>query len=152
MLSVAEPAALPAHLRNGVRFACTQCGACCTGAPGRVRLTPAEWTAIKKFLGGPEAESRYLRNPEPPLQLREKENGDCVFYENGGCRIHPVKPSQCRTYPFWFANVRSEAAWAETRRACPGIGEGPLIPPEEILKQVQEDLAQPQDESSPGPV
>lgn len=84
--------------------------------------------------------AKYLRDDEGLLLLREQENGDCVFYEEGRCRIHPVKPEQCRLYPFWFANVRGAAAWERTCRECPGIGEGPVVSPAAILAQVQRDL------------
>jgi Fe-S-cluster containining protein len=64
-----------------------------------------------------------------------------VFFIDNRCSIHPVKPTQCRLYPFWFGNVRSKNSWDKTCAECPGIGEGPVVKPEDILRQVQEDLA-----------
>jgi Fe-S-cluster containining protein len=72
--------------------------------------------------------------------LTEQPNGDCIFFVEGRCSIHAVKPTQCRLYPFWFRNVRSEQAWQRTCRECPGIGEGEWVSPEEIERQVAEDL------------
>jgi Fe-S-cluster containining protein len=63
-----------------------------------------------------------------------------VFFRKGRCAIHPVKPTQCRLYPFWFKNVRSREAWEKTVAECPGIGQGPLVTPVDILRQVSEDL------------
>lgn len=133
---------LPECLRGGVRFRCTECGACCTGAPGRVRVTEEEVRAISEVRN---QDVDAFRRSETRMEdgdrlLREKPNGDCVLFENGRCSVHAVKPAQCRLYPFWFQNVRSEAAWEKTRRECPGIGEGDVVPPEEILRQVREDL------------
>ncbi len=86
----------------------------------------------------------FLRRYAYPFKkghsLREKPNGDCIFYENGRCGIYPVRPTQCRTYPFWPETVRSESAWRETCAACPGIGQGRLYAREEIIALVQESL------------
>ena len=42
-----------AWYRDGLRFECTQCGKCCTGAPGYVWLTIPEIYRIAEFLGIP---------------------------------------------------------------------------------------------------
>lgn len=87
-----------------------------------------------------ELASGYARREEGEWLLREHANGDCVFFREGRCSIHAVKPTQCRLYPFWFKNVRSEDAWHKTCEECPGIGQGKWVSPEEILRQVEEDL------------
>lgn len=137
-----SPNPLPPFLQDGVRFTCVNCGACCTGAPGRVRVTESEIQEIARFLGEPEGElrKRATRPEAGGLGLCERDNGDCVFFENERCSVHPVKPRQCRLYPFWFRNVRSLEAWERTQNECPGIGQGEWIQPEEILRQVNEDL------------
>ncbi len=40
-----------------------------------------------------------LRMNRNGLSLIEKENHECSMLENGGCRIHSVKPEQCRGFP-----------------------------------------------------
>ncbi|MGA0332966.1 MAG: YkgJ family cysteine cluster protein [Kiritimatiellia bacterium] len=133
----------PAPLAEGVHFRCTDCGFCCSGAPGKVRISEEEQESITGFLGE-DMESflrKWTRDQDGERLLKEKTNGDCVFFEHNRCRIHPVKPRQCRTYPFWFRNVRSEEAWAKTCRECPGIGEGEFFPPGRILEIVQEEIA-----------
>jgi len=136
---------LPVFLQDGVRFGCTQCGACCTGAPGRVRVSEAEVEAISEFRKQSAEDFRRseTRMVEGERWLRERPNGECVLFEDGRCSVHPVKPKQCRLYPFWFNNVRSEAAWRKTCAECPGIGEGDLVSPEEILRRVGEDIEAP---------
>jgi uncharacterized protein len=123
----------------GLRFTCTQCGDCCTGAPGFVWVDDAELAAIAEFLGEPIEEVRGLMTRETMRgrTLREKANGDCVFYEKGkGCTIYPVRPAQCRTWPFWESNVASPETWRETCEVCPGSGRGELIPGEEITRRL----------------
>lgn len=124
---------------DGLRFACTRCGQCCTGAPGVVWVSDGELTALANFLGEPEREfaALYTRRARGRRTLREKANGDCVFWDRDrGCTVYPVRPMQCRTWPFWHSNVETPEAWERTAEVCPGTGHGELIPAEEILRRV----------------
>jgi len=134
--------ALPPLLSKGVQFSCTDCGACCSGAPGRVRVNRKELKAIAEHqeISVEDLQNRFARQEEGEWLLREHANGDCVFFLEGRCAIHAVKPTQCRLYPFWFKNVRSEDAWKKTCNECPGIGQGEWVSPDDILRQVEEDL------------
>lgn len=126
---------------DGLRFACTQCGNCCTGAPGFVWVNDAEIAALAGFRGEPAEEVRglYTRGEGGTRRsLKEKPNGDCVFYDRmAGCTVYPVRPRQCRTWPFWECNTESPAAWAEAAAECPGCNRGDLIPAEEITRRVR---------------
>jgi Fe-S-cluster containining protein len=127
--------------RGGLRFTCTQCGDCCTGAPGFVWVSDEEMTAIADHLDEPVAEARavYSRLAARGRTLREKANGACVFYDRQrGCVVYPVRPAQCRTWPFWESNVATPGAWRKTCAVCPGSGRGELIPAEEITRRVRE--------------
>jgi uncharacterized protein len=124
---------------DGLRFTCTQCGKCCTGAPGFVWVNDEEVAAIAGFIGEPVREftAVYTRMARGSRTLREKANGDCVFWEKDrGCTVYPVRPRQCRTWPFWESNVESPDDWRQTTEICPGSGQGELIPVEEILRRV----------------
>lgn len=124
---------------NGLRFECTQCGDCCRGEPGFVWVNEAEIAAIAAYLGEPVDQVReyYTRKTEKGRSLREYSDGDCIFWsEKEGCTIYPVRPRQCRTWPFWASNVDSPEAWQQTCRECPGAGKGPLIPAEEIARRI----------------
>jgi Fe-S-cluster containining protein len=126
--------------KDGLRFECTRCGHCCTGEPGFVWVSDEEIAAIAEFRGEEADEIRqlYARPASQRLTLREKANGDCVFYEvDRGCTIYPVRPRQCRTWPFWESNVSTPQAWERTKMECPGAGQGKLIPAEEITRRLK---------------
>jgi Fe-S-cluster containining protein len=125
---------------DGLRFRCTRCGNCCTGEPGYVWVDADDLATIADFLGEPvdDVRSLYTRRARRGQTLREKANGDCVFYERSqGCTIYPVRPPQCRTWPFWESNVATPQDWKETCAVCPGAGQGDLIPAEEITRRLQ---------------
>ena len=60
--------------------------------------------------------------------LTEKPGGDCIFLrrEKGAadCVIHPVRPLQCRKWPFWNEVLRSPETWNQAHQKCPGINRG----------------------------
>ncbi len=132
----------PEFFDAGIRFECTGCGECCTGAPGTVYINRREASAIARRLGLDL--KAFLETYAYPFKngysLREKENYDCIFFQDGRCSIYDVRPTQCRTYPFWPETLRSEAAWRHTCRACEGIGRGRLYSKKEILAEVQKVL------------
>jgi Fe-S-cluster containining protein len=125
--------------QDGLRFHCTRCGNCCTGTPGFVWVNEEEIAAIAEFRGESIQETTALctRLARRGRSLREKENGDCVFYDRQeGCTIYPVRPRQCRTWPFWASNVDTPEAWRQTCEVCPGSGQGELISAEEITQRL----------------
>jgi len=119
--------------RDGLSFSCTQCGDCCTGAPGHVWVTKAEIAALAAQVGL-SIESfgaRYLRRVGNRHSLVERENGDCVFYDRG-CTVYSARPTQCRTFPFWSENLKTRDAWQEVAGECPGVGRGRFYPLSEV--------------------
>ena len=72
--------------------------------------------------------------------LTEFANGDCTFFdpEMRRCRIYPVRPTQCRTWPFWGSNLQSSSEWEATQENCPGAGQGPLVTVDEIVEMLSE--------------
>ena len=124
---------------DGLRFECSQCGDCCTGAPGFVWVSQAEIDAIAEEVGmaSEQFEDTYVRKIGARRSLREFPNGDCVFFdtENKGCQVYGARPIQCRTWPFWDSNLKSEKSWKETCEECPGSGAGKVYSLEEIEVQ-----------------
>ncbi|MFO0964392.1 MAG: YkgJ family cysteine cluster protein [Gemmataceae bacterium] len=126
--------------RDGLRFDCTRCGKCCTGEPGFVWVDDEEIAALATFLNEPteEVRSLYTRRIAQKRSLREKNRGDCVFWHaTQGCTIYPVRPRQCRTWPFWESNIATLEDWERTQRICPGSGRGELISAEEITRRMK---------------
>jgi Fe-S-cluster containining protein len=126
--------------QDGLRFRCTRCGDCCTGAPGFVWVNAEELAALAELRGETveEVVACYTRITPDGRSLREKANGDCVFFERGrGCTVYPARPRQCRTWPFWESNVRTPQDWQRTCAVCPGSGQGELISAEEITRRVR---------------
>lgn len=129
--------------KKGLRFQCTGCGQCCTGAPGYVWLTLKEAEAMALFLKMPLQEfiQMYTRQVDGELALKEYPRSyDCIFLRDKKCQVYGARPVQCRTFPFWPENVESKKAWEETARRCEGINhaDAPLIPLSEITKQLCE--------------
>jgi uncharacterized protein len=126
--------------KDGLRFTCTRCGHCCTGEPGFVWVDDRDLAAIGQLRGESveEVTALHTRWTDRGRTLREKLDGDCVFYDRkAGCTIYPARPPQCRTWPFWESNVETPEAWRHTCDICPGSGHGELIPVEEITLRLK---------------
>jgi len=125
--------------QEGLRFKCSECGDCCTGAPGYVWVNKAEIEQLAQQVGitVEQFERQYTRKVGIRRSLIEFPNGDCVFFDNKTrkCQVYHLRPRQCRTWPFWESNVRSKEAWQQTCQVCPGSGKGPLVSVEKILEQ-----------------
>ena len=121
---------------EGLKFRCTGCGNCCTGDPGIVWVSEEELADIAHLMGTSIGEVRLLHTRlfGGRLALREFANGDCTFFdaETRRCTVYCVRPLQCRSWPFWRSNLKSEKIWKHVQRTCPGAGSGALVSLEEI--------------------
>lgn len=121
---------------DGLRFECTQCGKCCSGSPGFVWLEAEEVSAMAGALGMEEEQFRdkFVRREGARHSLVEYPDGDCILLDPSSrqCLVYAARPIQCRTWPFWNSNLESPGAWEETRRVCPGAGQGTLYSIAEI--------------------
>jgi uncharacterized protein len=123
----------------GLKFQCTQCGDCCTGAPGYVWVNKQEIEALAALLqlDAAEFERRYVRKVGIRKSLVEFPNGDCVFFhgESRTCQVYDARPRQCRTWPFWNSNLANPESWQRTAQHCPGCNRGNLVSLEKIEEQ-----------------
>jgi Fe-S-cluster containining protein len=123
--------------KDGLSFKCTGCGQCCTGAPGFVWVEPQEIAQMAAHLNlsFEEFSSQYVRKVDDRLSLIEDSiNYDCVFLQNNRCTIYPVRPKQCRTFPWWPSMLRTRKDWEDAAAFCEGITpNAPKVPYEEIL-------------------
>lgn len=118
--------------REGYRFEfdprqCPECnGHCCTGESGHIWINTEEISAIAAFLGM-ENEAflkEYAKKVWYKYSLKEikigVDNFACVFFDSdrSQCSVYDVRPSQCRTFPFWdhFKTHPDEAV-----KECPAV-------------------------------
>ncbi len=103
--------------------ACKNCeGNCCIGESGYIWVTPKEIEEIANFLkiDTEEFKKRFLIKVGYKYSIKERPYKDgfaCIFFDKG-CTIYPVRPKQCRTYPFWdYFKTHT----GELIKECPGI-------------------------------
>ncbi len=91
-------------------FQCQRCGACCCWK-GFVHVSATEVDKIAEFLNMDVYEFSNKHTALLPqrcgLTLLEAPDGSCEWYdhENRLCRINPVKPQQCKDFPYkWRFN------------------------------------------------
>ena len=120
-------------LKDGFNFkfnsqACTCCGGrCCCGEIGYIWLNDAEIKAIAEHLNI-ELDifiSDYLRRENGKYTIKDiKYQGyySCLFFDRDvrHCSIYPVRPAQCRTFPFWETYKKDPKPLFTD---CPGVEE-----------------------------
>jgi Fe-S-cluster containining protein len=122
----------------GLRFSCAGCGDCCGQDPGTVEFTADEERAMAAFLGVDIEQFResYVWRKYGVISLKEKKNYDCVFLhrdeKNVRCKIYPVRPKQCRSFPFWPEILENEQEWNNYSLLCPGMDAGAFHEASEI--------------------
>jgi len=84
---------------------------------------------------------RYLcRLPDGDLVASWHGDGRCVFLnDRGECNVYPVRPVQCRTYPFWSEIVIRQQDWQRESRRCEGINRGKEVPVIRIVELLGRD-------------
>jgi Fe-S-cluster containining protein len=132
----------PFYLQQPLRFSCTRCGECCaTAGEYYVYLNQGESERIREYLQLSRGwfRRRYLRRLEEGERvLVSAADERCIFLNSdGGCRVYPVRPLQCRSYPFWPELVNSATAWQRESRRCEGINRGPEVARGKIERCVQ---------------
>jgi len=132
--------ARPKWYHSGLAFECVQCGNCCSGPEeGYIWITAHEIKLAAEFLGITIKQFRrqFTRRVGFRISLLEEPaTKDCIFLKNisgkRGCMIYPVRPNQCRTWPFWNSNLHSPDIWNSIAQKCPGINRGKLFTFEQI--------------------
>ena len=104
---------------NDIVHSCQRCGACCRWE-GNVCLTDEDITAIAAYLQMDEVtfinELCHLQRNRRGLSLIDAPDGACIMLQpDNTCRIQPVKPQQCRDFPYKW----NFPGWEQR---CPGFG------------------------------
>ena len=117
--------------KEGLRFKCTGCGKCCQG-PGLVTLNLEEAEKISEHLDisieeffnlyGKKVNGKYFLKDLPGTE-------DCIFLENKQCKIYHLRPTQCKTFPYWPSVLRTKQDWDREAKNCEGINhpDGELV-------------------------
>jgi hypothetical protein len=124
----------------GLHFECQECGGCCSGpGEGYIWVARPEIELIAKHLCITPGELRckYLRRVGLRTTIIEDDlTRDCIFLRTidgvKRCAIYPVRPGQCRSWPFWPENLVSPDEWNRAAIRCPGVNFGRHYNCEEI--------------------
>ncbi len=118
--------------KDGYNFAfnpkaCESCaGNCCIGESGYIWINKQEINDLAKYLniGVEELKEKCLFKVGYKYSIKEieldKNNFACCFFNlaKKQCMIYEVRPTQCRTFPFWDYFKTNEN---EVYEECPGI-------------------------------
>ena len=85
-----------------------------------MRVSEAEVKQIAAFLGMPEddfvADETEVAPDRKSLMLKSRPDGSCAYLTPDNlCRINPVKPDKCRTFPSEWTNP-------DSAEVCPELG------------------------------
>jgi Fe-S-cluster containining protein len=151
-LAVLSEATTRPWYADGLQFTCTQCGNCCSGGPGYVWISREEIIRLAAHLKltPEETVEQYCRKIDGRFSLKEVRGPggawDCIFlreeksqmqidrvsHPRRTCGIYPVRPQQCRTWPFWESNLSSPDAWNRAALRCYGMNRGEMHSLEKI--------------------
>ena len=142
---------------------CERSNHCCSFTTGF--LAEDDFDKIAEFLNISEKELREkleevtlfnTRALRPKSLKGDKPHGPCVFLGENGCKIHPVKPLQCKLYtckPYgfdltqWFylnylvnpndpKSIREYAMFLKFNKPIPGGELEEIVPNKERLKKI----------------
>ncbi len=126
--------------KETIKFECQEgCLKCCV-KPGVIYFDEKDIQAVTEFLGCTKKKfiKEFLKKQGNIWELEVEDEKPCPFLNFNGCAIHPAKPKQCQTYPFWKENLETRNHWKLTAAFCPGINEGPRIEAKNIAKQLRD--------------
>lgn len=127
--------------QDGVRFECQGSGQCCVsrGEFGFVYLTREERQAMAKHLGLTTTvfTRKYCAKTDGVWHLKDGKGPECIFLEGKRCAVYKVRPTQCRTWPFWPEVMNAKTWTKEVAAFCPGIGKGRRVDADEIRSTLE---------------
>lgn len=137
--------------KTRLRFECTQCGACCHGDEEHyIAIREQDIERMREHLDISLGwlKRRYIEHLTGNYySVRIGDDGRCVFLNpQGHCRIYPVRPVQCQTYPYWPEILSDTQQWYAEAKRCEGIDRGNIVPIDTIMRALQQQQAFEQDE------
>jgi len=123
--------------KESLPFDCTACGKCCK-TKGSVWMTPDETVGaadyltmdLDAFIATYGSNTLTNANGKTWVELTNNDRDACIFLDldSNQCKIYPVRPVQCSTYPFWPDILESEQAWNSEVRLKDDEEESSTIP------------------------
>ena len=112
--------------QQGLKFECTGCGECCKIPGGQVEISEKEAEGIAEYMDLPVdiLLDDYCTITKGRILLKENTRKACIFLKENRCIVYPVRPLQCRTFPFWPENLEAISRWERLGDYCPGINSG----------------------------
>jgi len=106
---------------QGLNFKCTGCGKCCQNE-GEVWMDPTEFSSVASYLnisiqsllgGYTEKIDLGWAKMANSIDSVSGKQDKCIFLgdDRKTCTIYPVRPNQCRTYPWWPRLLVNESTW-----------------------------------------
>ena len=138
---ILDDADLESAVTSGVLQCFSNTGQSCN-SPTRM-LVPAnkmdEAAAIARYMETSEDLflDWFVRWIDDKLALVDGPEEHCIFLEDGKCTVYPVRPKQCRTYPFWPEILISKDKWNNEVMRCEGINQGDVVDTEHVEQQKQ---------------
>ncbi len=118
---------IPYFKSTELRFECQRCGDCCSTWHGNVYVRGEDVPGLAGALDLPPGEFIRIFTRRDDLGHRHlvlQQNGHCIFYEKGRCKVNDVKPVACVAWPFWKGVCTTRRGWERASKSCPGIGKG----------------------------
>jgi Fe-S-cluster containining protein len=112
-----------------MRFECLSgCIKCCE-QKGFVYLSEDDLARLAAFKGMRKSAfaTKYIVRTKHTVRFRKPRDKQCPFLATNGCEVHPAKPTQCSTFPFWPELLDDPKELKAASRYCPGIGRGKLV-------------------------
>ncbi len=108
-------------------FKCASCeGNCCIGKSGYIWITTQEIGKLAKYLN--KSYNEIILNSLKKVGYKysideikiSDENYACIFFDliKKQCSIYEVRPSQCKSFPFWDYFKKN---LEEVKQECPAI-------------------------------
>ncbi|MFH1415599.1 MAG: YkgJ family cysteine cluster protein [Elusimicrobiota bacterium] len=110
-------------VRSGkLDFKCRNCSNCCS-MEGYVFISRQDVEDIAGLLGVGRDRfvEKYTADEGDRIRIKGDYSDGCIFLDKGICVIYPGRPEQCRTFPFWLENLKSQHALESISGYCSGI-------------------------------
>lgn len=130
--------------KETIEFSCTACGKCCKSkGSNKVYLNDAETYSIAEHLrvSTTKFDEVYtdqridVKNRLLKTIKQHSIKKQCLFLVDNKCSIYEVRPTQCRTYPFWPQIMIGPAEWTAEAHLCEGIKTKVSLPTDTLMKE-----------------